>query len=213
VGDNLKALDALDNRLGGDNARKVDSVIPGLVTDSNAYLRMLGVLCLGAIDDLPHLVEALNDDDHAEVRTVAIFVLRNWMSRSADPGKEANAQALELYAALEKKYGPIVAETVMELLHSYSQKETEDPATWDTLIEYLNSPKLPIRELASWQLRSMLPYLLPKIPPYNLGLGSAQSDNAYKAWKGLIPDGKLPPPPPQPAAPAPAGAPPPAAGK
>jgi hypothetical protein len=46
--------------------------------------RVLGVLCLGALDALPHLVEALEDRASFEVRWAARYALQQWMNRSAD---------------------------------------------------------------------------------------------------------------------------------
>ena len=114
-------------------------------------------------------------------------VLRHWIARQAD-------NETTLYQLLMKKgYSPAQAETIMELLHLFSPQARENPTTYEKLISNLRHDKLAIRQLSFWHLFEMVPDGQ-KIPYSPVG-NSAQLEEAYKQWKKLIPDGKLPPTP------------------
>jgi hypothetical protein len=149
--------------------------------------RELAVTGFGAIDDLPHLVDALSDPKHPEVREVAIEALRHWIGRA--PGQDAQ---LAKYLR-SKGFSAGHTTIILQLIHSFGPDQLEEPATYDLLIADLRHEKLAIRELAAWHLYRLVQ--AGRDIPYD-PTGSAEArDKAYKAWKSLIPDGKLPPEP------------------
>jgi hypothetical protein len=170
--------------------RKSDSVIDTVLTQTrespDGPMRVLGVLFLAALDDVPHVVDALEDRQHPEVRIAAAHALRQWMSRNGD-------QDLDLYRTLyEKKgYSKEKAEIIMRLLHSFSEAELADPKTFEMLIGYLNHDNLAVRELAVWHLSRLAPDGS-KIG-YDPAADSDKRAAAVEQWKQLIPAGKVPP--------------------
>lgn len=165
-----------------------DPALIAFLGDRNESARRLAVLSLAATDDLSGLLGALGDGRHQDVRIWAIVALRHGLARG--PG-----QADKLRAALQQSFGRATA-IVMELLHSHSEQQRQDPGTWQALIAYLTSDRLAIRELANWHLKSELPYIAAKLPSYDLAGGEVVRRRAFQEWKRYIPDGKLPPPPP-----------------
>src|SRR5262249_19493707 len=75
--------------------------------------RELAVTGCGAIDDLAHLVDALGDPKHPDVRALAVDTLRHWIGRA--PGQDSQ---LAKYLR-SKDYSPAHTTIVLQLLHSY----------------------------------------------------------------------------------------------
>lgn len=147
--------------------------------------RLVGVTMMGAVDDLPRLVDALADAKHDDVREHAIVVLRNWMGR--EPG-----QVKKVYSALVKKknYSRVHALTIMQLLFGFNDKQKGDPRIYQMLIHYLNNSRLPIRELAHWHLVRLAPK--GKDIAYNAAAPENERQKAVQQWRRLIPRGELP---------------------
>jgi hypothetical protein len=152
------------------------------------------VRCLGAIDDLSHLLDALGDEDptHADVRVEAIEVLRNWIGRNADQDKKLFNKKEGTGILIDKKYKEGQAEIVMQLLHYLSEEERSKPETYEALIDYLMHNKLAVRELAYWHLRRLYPKGVDF--NYNPAQGTEDRTKAYQKWQQVMKDGKLPPP-------------------
>src|SRR5262249_12263581 len=131
----LKDLSALINK----TVSVVDALLTQVRESSDLPTQLVGILFLGAVDAVEALVHALDDRQHAEVRAMAAFALRHWMSRSGD-------NDLELYRPLyeKKRYSPEKAEIIMRLLHSFSQEASARPETYETLIGYLDHENLAI---------------------------------------------------------------------
>jgi hypothetical protein len=184
----MLALDDLAVVLG-----KTEAVVDGvrtLVNDSDDVpQRILGVLCLGALDALPELVLALEDRGRALVRGAAAFTLQRWMSRGPD-------YELELYRSLQEKnkYAKEKAEIILQLLHPFSQADRGRPETYQRLIGLLEHDSLPVRELALRQLTELVPAGLQI--GYEPTADSEKRQKAVAQWKKLIPAGQLPPAPP-----------------
>lgn len=155
------------------------------IASDDEVLRHIGVIILGATDNLNGLGEALSNSKHADVRENAVLVLRHWIGRS--PGQDTR-----LYDLLtsEKKLTPAQAESVVNLLHSFGPSELARPETWETLIEYLRHDKLPIRELAAFHLYRLVPDA--KDIKYNPAGTKEEREAAYKEWKKRIPEGEVP---------------------
>jgi hypothetical protein len=148
--------------------------------------RQLAITGFGAIDDLGHLLDTLSNEKHPDERAIAVEALRQWIGRKA--GQDA---ILSRYLVRERSYSPAHATILLQLLHSYGQREIEDPVTYELLIAYLQHDKLPIRELAAWQLYRLVPAAAKKIP-YNPAGTPNEREAAVKAWKALVPPGELP---------------------
>jgi hypothetical protein len=151
-------------------------------------IRELAVTGFGAVDDLPGLLQSLGSEMHAEQRLIAVETLRHWIGRK--PGQDAT---LGRFLVREEKYSPEHAATALQLLHSYGQKSIEDPVTYEVLIAYLQHDKLPIRELAAFQLYRLA--AVGREIQYDAAAPAEKREQAVKAWKKLIPTGELPPTP------------------
>jgi hypothetical protein len=164
----------------------IEDVLSEALTSESATIRKIAVYGLGAVDDLPHLVDALSNPKHADVRNTAVSALRAWIGRG--PGQD-----LKLFDALvkDKKLSASQATIVMQLLHSFSQTQRRQPATYSTLIDYLSVEPVAIRQLASWHLVRLAPQGA-KIG-YDPAGPEADREKAVAEWKKLIPEGQLPP--------------------
>jgi hypothetical protein len=164
-----------------------DALAESLDSD-NPNARRIAVYGLAALDDLPHLADALTNAKHPDVRDTAVPALRAWIGRA--PGQD-----MKLYETLvnEKKYSPNQAEIVLQLLHSFGEPELARPATYDALIEYLMHDKPAVRQLASWHLSRLVP--AGKDIAYNPAAPEPERQRAYDKWKELVPTGKMPPAP------------------
>jgi hypothetical protein len=146
--------------------------------------RQFVVFSWGACDDLGRLVGALGDPKHPEVRETAVDALRHWIGRA--PGQDLD---LDNFLVKEEKYPPTQAEIVLQMLHS--PFDADRPETYQTLIEYLRSDKVAIRQLAKWHLERLAPAGRPIA--FNPAGSEEERTKGYQKWKELIPDGQLPP--------------------
>jgi hypothetical protein len=146
--------------------------------------RIFAVYGLGAIDEMPALLDVLgNEQTFAEVRRAALEALRHWTARDIE-----NHQ--KLFAALEKKYSSPTAEIVIHLLHGFSEMQLKQPAVYTSLIGYLQHPDLPVRELAFHHLLALVP--AGRAIPYGPAGDPDQRRRAVEEWKKLIPEGSVP---------------------
>lgn len=166
--------------------KPADAVVLENLDAKEAAAREVAVYSLGALNDMPHLVEALAAGKHANVRETAISALRHWIG-------QGSGQDLRLYRFLvdQKMYSTNQAEIIMQLLHSFEDAARDRPETYETMIEYLRHDNPAIRELARWHLYRWA--IAGRDIPYNALGSNAELDKAYKAWKALVPDGTLPP--------------------
>lgn len=168
------------------NAKNLDVLLAEMRESPNPIARRLSVLALGAMDELPALVDLLEQDKQPDLRMTAIEVLRNWIAHS-------RSSEYKLYDLLRSKYKMTEAETIMQLLHSFSERATQQPDTYELLIDYLIHPVMPIRELGAWHLYQMAP--AGRNIPYNASADSQVRQRAHASWRALIPPGHLPPAP------------------
>jgi hypothetical protein len=145
--------------------------------------REFAVLGLAATGALPLLADVLATAKDPELRETAVLALRHWIGTA--PGRD-----LQLYAMLigHANYPERHADTVLQLLHS--PFDPKDPATYQTLIAYLQHERLAIRELARWHLYRLVPQGA-KIS-YDATSTPEERAKAAEAWKQLVPDGELP---------------------
>jgi hypothetical protein len=195
------ALDAVSKRLSGPGRIEtglIEMVQPAEITPLNGMNALLAVRSLGALDAVGDLIHILEDADKPPMlRQEAMFTLRHWTGRN--DGQEAKLYDPKTGSGALTgggKYNRGEAETIMSLLHSLTPEQLRTPDTWAYLIENLKHDKLAIRELSFYHLRHNVPGWQ-KIS-YNPADPSDRRETAYKEWKKLIPDGKLPPPPQRP---------------
>jgi hypothetical protein len=162
----------------------IEEALAGILTEDNVSLRRIAVYGLGALDDLPRLIDALSSSKFPDVRDVSVIALRHWIGRG-------EGQDMKLYEALVKKgYSEKYATRVMQLLHSFGDQAKANPATYETLIEFLLSENAAVRQLANWHLTRLVPTAKISYDP----LASPEDrQSAVAKWKELIPAGKLPP--------------------
>lgn len=193
------ALEAVSRRLsvaGSIETHLIEMLQPDESTPLNPLNVLLAVRCLGAIDAAGDLINLIGDADKPpRMRDEAISTLRHWIGRN--DGQEARLYDPKTSGGLlveGKKYSPAEAAAIMSLLHTLSNEQLQSPDTWAYLIENLKHDKLAIRELSYYHLRRLVPQKI----AYNPADPPERREMAYKEWKKLIPDGKLPPPPQRP---------------
>jgi hypothetical protein len=152
----LLALGELGERLGKGKSEDAVDDLRNLVREVRAQERevdrALAVLCLGALDALPQVVEALEDLNNTEVRGAAIFTLRRWISRNAD-----HDPVLFNRLQTECRHPRDRAEIIMQLLHTYSREAIERGEAQQQLLTYLDYDNLAVRVLALWHAQHLLP--------------------------------------------------------
>jgi hypothetical protein len=166
--------------------KSIGDALDALLNSDDPVERTVGVVLCGALDELPRLGAVLNRTTHPDVWETAVRVLRHWIGRA--PGQDQR-----LYRGLIERagYKPAEAETVLQLLHSFSDEDLARPATYEMLLDYLESERLPLRGLAYWHLVRLVPEgakfgFAPLAP-------KAERDRAVQQWRKLIPKGQVPP--------------------
>ncbi len=142
--------------------------------------RKLAVRACGALDMLPRMADALTDKDRPDVRQSAIETLMHWIASARD-------NEYLLFDALKQRYTAVEAEKIVTLLHGPPGKGRFQPQTYEMLIDMLASPRLVLRDLASWQLFQIVPRarelrLDPTAPP----------ERMQAQWRKLVPRGTIP---------------------
>ena len=178
----------LQRVLGGAPDKPVESVLEESLQADRPSSRVLGVFCLGAVEAVGKVLDALADDDEhrGDLRDAAVIALRHWIGRRAD-----NQRRLDEVLVNEKHFTPGQAERVLQLLHDFAADARREPETWEALIASLKSDRDAVRTLAYWHLYRLVPE--GRAPAYNPAGDGKRREAAYEAWKKLIPDGKLPP--------------------
>jgi hypothetical protein len=92
-----------------------------------------------------------------------------------------------------KNYTAVESADILTLLHSFSAKEAGQVKTYETLIGYLNSPKMAIRQLGGWHLYTYLAPQLGEHISYRAWAAPQERAAAQREWQKLLTTGKLPP--------------------
>ncbi|MBC7818690.1 MAG: hypothetical protein IAG10_17510 [Planctomycetaceae bacterium] len=122
--------------------------MPAVVSNPRPAISELAVKCLALTDSHEPLVKALARGDHREARLVAITGLRQWLP--LDPRNR-----VLLKAELAKHFLPSDADAVYRLLWGFDQSDAKIPATSRTLVGWLESEHLAIRELAFFHVQRL----------------------------------------------------------
>jgi hypothetical protein len=169
-----------------------DAALDALLNSDEPIERRVGVIACGALDQLARLGAFFRQARHPDLLDTAILVLRHWIGRG--PGQDQR-----LYQALMTRGGftPLQAESMLQLLHGFSDQELAEPETYDLLIAYLADSRLAIRALAYWHLLRLVPE--GKDIAYSPLDEKDALKKAQQQWRKLVPAGKVPPKPkPQP---------------
>jgi hypothetical protein len=137
-----------------------------------------------AVDHPAAGIAALKDVRSKEVRAAGVQALMHYAGRGS-------AEDVKLYEALiagKLKVGE--AAIVMELLHGFGAEARARPEIYDTLITYLQSDQLAVRELAAWNLYRLVPQ--GKSIAYDAAAPVEERARAQAAWRKLIPEGQVP---------------------
>jgi hypothetical protein len=164
----------------------IEDALASTLTDESATARRMAVYGLGAVDDLPRLIDAMSSSKFPDVRDVSVIALRHWIGRG-------EGQDMKLYDALVKKgFSEKHAAAVMQLLHSFSDQQKASPATYQTLIELLMHENPAVRQLANWHLTRLVPAATIEYDPL---AAPEERQKVHDKWKELVPTGSLPPKP------------------
>jgi hypothetical protein len=177
------AVERLQKALAKGSKGAVNTALKEALRSKTVGDRELAVYCLGAVDDLTGLLDALESSKPSRVRVAAIYELRHWLGRQEDAGNL-------LHALVKRKYSKGQADIFMQLLHGFSEGQFTRPETYAVLIEYLKHDRVAIRELAHWHLIIQVPDGVDI--PYDAAGDRAQRERAYARWKQRIPDGQMP---------------------
>ena len=105
--------------------------------------------------------------------------------------RQGSAEDVRLYETLvADKVKAGQAATIMELLHGLNDEARIRPETYDTLITYLQSDQIMIRELAAVNLYGLVPQ--GKEIAFDAAAPTAQRAQSQAAWRKLIPEGTVP---------------------
>jgi uncharacterized protein (TIGR03000 family) len=169
-------------------SKPLDAVVDEFLESKNPLERRMAVVVLAATDDLARLGKALREAKRPDVWDDAVLALRHWMGRA--PGQD-----LKLYNRLveSKNFTPEQAETVMQLLHTFSDVDEQRPALYEKLIDALDDDSFPVRALAHWHLIRLVPE--GRKIAYDPHAPKEELQKTQKEWQALIPPGKLPPAP------------------
>lgn len=158
-----------------------------MLASADPLERKTAVVAVGALDDLPGLLDALGDAKHADVRDMAVLIARIWIGRD-------DGQSLRWFEFLTKQgYTATQAKNMLHLLNGIEEEKRRQPATYDLLIAGLNYSKMPMRELARWHLVRLVPGG-DKIA-YDAAAAEPQRLQAIAEYRRLVPEGELPQPP------------------
>jgi hypothetical protein len=165
--------------------KSVPEAIETFLNSDDPEKRRIAVFAMGATDDLRGLGKALAESKHLDIWNHAVIAMRHWLGRG--PGQD-----MKLYKGLttEGKYRPVDAEGVIQLLHGFSDRDLERPETYETLIDYLRSERLPLRGLAYWHLYRLVP--AGRELGYNPLDTKDKRQAAIAKWQKLMPPGALP---------------------
>jgi len=166
-------------------SKSIGEALDEFVKSDNKAARRAAVNVMAALDDLPRLGKALQTTKHADVWDNAVIALRAWIGRG--PGQDQ-----KLYKALveQYKYPAREAAIVLQLLHGFSDDDLAHPDTYESLLDYLECDRLSIRGLAIWHLSRLVP--AGKKIGFNPTASKEERERAAKAWRKLIPEGKVP---------------------
>ena len=151
------------------------SLLPA-VRDKRYFIAEYGVKTLALTGNVQGLVKALKDStEQEEAILAAADGIRSWLGEDPQHGPQ-------LADALTAVYPAATAASLQRLLWGFRPADARDPATARQLVDWLESPELSIRELASSDILRLSGRKMnyrPTAPP-------SQRDQAVKRWRDFI---------------------------
>jgi hypothetical protein len=176
------ALDSHSRRL--QSRDRVEVAFSEGVREPDLSMRVLAVRFLGAMDDPAKLLDCLADERHTDVRVMAIEELRHLLGLHAQNDEKCRT------LLKQKNYSDAQADTVLQLLHGFPLEQWTTPALKSTVVEYLTSDKLAIRQLAHTLLLSFVPE--GQRIRYDAAATADQRQRGYREWQRLVAGSKPP---------------------
>jgi hypothetical protein len=166
--------------------KSISEAVGQLLQSKTPEERRIAVALLGATDHVAGLANVMANASRPDVWENGVVVIRHWIGR--EPGQDQ-----KFYEALidQKKLTPAQAETVMQLLHGFSDDALAQPETYEALLDLLESDQTAIRGLAHWHLYRLVP--AGRTIGFDALAVAAKRTQDIQAWRQLIPTGKLPP--------------------
>ena len=146
--------------------------LPAVVNNPRPAISELAVKCLALTDSYSPLVKALSQANHREARLAAIAGLQQWLPL------DLRHRPL-LKAELAKYFLPSDAEAVYRLLWGFDADDAKTPATSRSLVGWLDSEQLAIRELAYFHVQKLTGQKHEYSPINPLGQRRAAVDRWY----------------------------------
>ena len=170
----------------------IDTILTVIRESKDRTDRLLGLWFVAALDEPGHLIEFLEDNDvkHADIRNTAMYALRDWLARNTQRREE-----LTKLVQQRRGWSRANAMLVVSLLSPFSAQALADPATYQSLIDYLDHDKLAVRHLAAQHLYAELG---PRMPHDALKIDfdptqeSKERREVVAQWRKAVPAGKLP---------------------
>jgi hypothetical protein len=184
--DGKKVKAALERFQGLAQKKSVADGLNELLQSADPVDRRVAIALLAATDSLEPIAGALAGAKTPDLWDNGVLALRHWMGR--EPGQDQ-----KLYQALidKHKLTAIQAETVLQLLHDFSDEARTQPETYEALPDLMESDVLAIRGLAHWQLYRLVP--AGRKIDYDPLASPEKRAAALQQWRKFIPVGKLPP--------------------
>jgi hypothetical protein len=166
--------------------KPVETVIETFLHSDNPNERRTGINSAAAIDRLDLIGDVLMKTQNQDVWDNTALALRNWLGRG--PGQD---QRFYEFLVKERNCTPAHAEIILQLTRGFGDDDLACPDCYEMLIDYLKHEKQAIRGFAQWHLHRLVP--AGRDIKFNPAGPPEEWEKAYKAWKKLIPDGKMPP--------------------
>lgn len=131
-----------------DSEQLLQLSLPAVVSSPRPAISELAVKCLALTDSYGPLVKTLSQGEHREARLAAITGLRQWL-----PLDPRHRQLVK--SELGKYFLPTDADAVYRLLWGFDSADAKVPATSRTLVGWLESEQLAIRELAFFHVQKL----------------------------------------------------------
>jgi hypothetical protein len=168
-------LEGLSNRLA---LKNIDVAVAEAKNFPDPATRVLALRCQGAMESYATILDALADDKHPDLRTVAIEELRHLL------GLDAKNDAKLRKALGQKNYSDPQAQTIVQLVHGFSREQWADPGVRAIAVDYLMHEKLAIRQLTHTLLSALEPSGAKIL--YDPAGDSDSRARGYEVWKKLI---------------------------
>jgi hypothetical protein len=170
------ALDSHSRRL--QTRDRVEVAFAEGVREPDLNVRLLAVRFLGAMDDPAKLLDCLADERHTDVRVMAIEELRHLLGLNAQNDEKCRT------LLKQKNYSDAQTDTVLQLLHGFPLEQWTTPALKSTVVEYLASDKLAIRQLAHTLLITFVPE--GQRIRYDAAATGDSRQRGYREWQRLV---------------------------